>query len=53
LTSVSEKGEWLSDKIPYVDFDIDQNGNVRKAEEAEALFRLRRLSPCRGLGALY
>jgi hypothetical protein len=38
LTSVSEKGEWLSDKIPYVDFDIDQNGNVRKAEEAEALF---------------
>lgn len=38
LTSISEKGEWLSDKLPYVDFDIDQNGNVRKAEEAESLY---------------
>lgn len=37
-TSISEQGEWLSDKIPFIDFDIDQNGNVRKAEEAEALF---------------
>lgn len=38
LTSISEKGEWLSDKIPFVNFDIDQSGNVRKADEAEALF---------------
>jgi len=36
--TISEKGEWLSDKIPNVEFDIDQSGNVRKAEEAEALF---------------
>lgn len=38
FTSISDKGEWLSDKIPDVEFDIDQNGNVRKADEAEALF---------------
>jgi len=38
LTSISDRGEWLSDKIPFVEFDIDQNGNVRKADEAEALF---------------
>lgn len=37
-TSISEKGEWLSDKVPFISFDIDQNGNVRKAEEAESLF---------------
>lgn len=38
--TVSEKGEWLSDMIPNIEFDIDQSGNVRKAEEAEALFCL-------------
>lgn len=38
LTSISEQGEWLSDKVPFVSFDIDQNGNVRKAVEAESLF---------------
>jgi len=38
LTSISEKGEWLSDKLPSIGFDIDQNGNVRKASEAEALY---------------
>lgn len=37
-TSISDKGEWLSDKIPNINFDIDQSGNVRKADEAEALF---------------
>lgn len=37
-TSISEKGEWLSDKLPLITFDIDQNGNVRKADEAEALY---------------
>lgn len=37
-TSISEQGEWISDKIPPCNFDIDQNGNVRKADEAEALF---------------
>lgn len=37
-TSVSEQGEWISDKIPSVNFDIEQGGNVRKADEAEALF---------------
>ena len=38
--SISDKGNWLSDKIPLIDFDIDQSGNIRKASEAEALFCL-------------
>lgn len=38
FTSISEKGSWLSDYIPLIDFDISQNGNVRKADKAEALF---------------
>lgn len=38
--TISEKGEWLSDMIPTIEFDSDQAGNVRKAEEAEALFCL-------------
>lgn len=37
-SSISEKGAWLSDLIPTIEFDINQNGNVRKADEAEALF---------------
>lgn len=36
--SISESGEWLSEKLPPVNFDIEQSGNVRKADEAEALF---------------
>lgn len=36
--TISEKGEWLSDFLPEVAFDIDQSGNVRKAEEAEAIY---------------
>lgn len=42
--SISEKGEWLSDQIPNVEFDIDQSGNVRKADESEALFCLINIS---------
>lgn len=38
LTSISDQGDWLSDKLPSIGFDIDQNGNVRKASEAEALY---------------
>lgn len=37
-TSVSDKGQWLSEKLPSIGFDIDQSGNVRKADEAEALY---------------
>lgn len=37
-TSISERGDWLSQKLPEVGFDIDQNGNVRKADESEALY---------------
>lgn len=37
-TSVSDRGVWLSQKLPEVGFDIDQNGNVRKADESEALY---------------
>lgn len=37
-TTISEKGFWLSDKLPNINFDINQNGNVRRAEEAEALY---------------
>lgn len=38
--SITDSGEWLSDKIPPVPFDIEQSGNVRKAEEAESIFCL-------------
>lgn len=37
-TSITEKGEWLSSKLPSLTFDIDQSGNVRKADEAEAMY---------------
>lgn len=36
--SVSADGKWLSDKIPDVPYDIEQNGNLRKAEEAQAAY---------------
>ena len=36
--NVSDSGKWLSNQIPSPNFDIAQAGNVRKAEEAEALF---------------
>lgn len=38
--NLTESGDWLSDKIPPVPFDVEQSGNVRKADEAEALFCL-------------
>lgn len=38
LTTISDKGLWLSDMLPDIGFDIDQNGNVRKAGESEALY---------------
>lgn len=31
-------GMWLSDKILDISFDIEQNGNVRKADEAQAIY---------------
>lgn len=37
-TSITEKGEWLSNKLPPIVFDIDQSGNVRKADECEAMY---------------
>lgn len=36
--NIQSDGKWLSDKIPTVSFDIDQNGNIRRAEEAEAAY---------------
>lgn len=37
-TSIAEKGEWVSSKLPPIEFDIDQSGNVRKADESEAMY---------------
>lgn len=31
-------GKWLSNSVPPVPFDVDQNGNIRKGEEAEAAY---------------
>lgn len=36
--NVSENGKWLSDVLPPCPFDIEQGGNLRKAEEAEAAY---------------
>lgn len=36
--SIDVKGCWLSDSLPDINFDIDQSGNVRKADEVEALY---------------
>jgi len=36
-TSISETGDWLSDYLPFFEVDIDQGGNVRKADEIEAM----------------
>lgn len=40
FTSIDEKGIWLSEKLPDITFDIDQGGNVRMSDEAEALYCL-------------
>lgn len=37
-TSISDRGEWLSSKLPPLTLDIDQAGNVRKADEVEAAY---------------
>jgi len=37
-TSVSLDGEWLSQLLPSVSYDVDQGGNLRKAEEAECAY---------------
>lgn len=37
-TTVTEQGEWISQLLPNAEFDIFQNGNVRKAREAESLY---------------
>lgn len=36
--SITNDGEWLSDKIRSPCFDIGMNGNVRKSVEAEAFY---------------
>lgn len=37
-TSIDSEGSWLSDYLPEINFDIEQSGNVRKADEVEALY---------------
>lgn len=37
-TNISDDGRWLSDKLPSVPFDVEQAGNIRKAEEAESAY---------------
>lgn len=37
-TTISEKGEWLSDKLPPITFDISQDGNTRRAQEIESIY---------------
>lgn len=36
--NISENGKWLSDVLPPCPFDIEQGGNLRKAEEAESAY---------------
>ena len=36
--NIVDDGAWLSSKIPDVDFDVEQGGNLRKAEEAESAY---------------
>lgn len=38
--NISSDGKWLSDKISSIPFDIEQNGNVRKATEAQSAYCL-------------
>ena len=37
--SIADDERWLSSKLPDVPFDVEQGGNLRKAEEAEAAYR--------------
>lgn len=41
---LSESGTWLSDKLPIPSFDFDMGGNVRKASEMKACYKLACLS---------
>jgi hypothetical protein len=37
---MSKSADWLSTKLPPVEVDIDQAGNVRKGSEADAMYKL-------------
>ena len=39
-TSISHDGEWLSERLPDISFDINQDGNLRKSEEAQSAYCL-------------
>jgi uncharacterized protein YnzC (UPF0291/DUF896 family) len=36
--SIKADSDWLSSKLPSVEFDVDQEGDVKKAEEAQSLY---------------
>lgn len=38
--SVLYSAEWLEEKLPTPTFSFDQGGNIRKAEEAEAIYQV-------------
>lgn len=38
--SMQNDGKWLSDIIPDVSFDVEQDGNLRRAKEAESAYIL-------------
>lgn len=38
--NITADGRWLSDKIDAISFDIDQDGNLRKAGEAQSAYCL-------------
>lgn len=38
IVGITPEGEWLSNILPLPGFDLDQSGNVKKADEAEALY---------------
>lgn len=37
-SGITECKEWISDKLPLLNFDIDQGGNIRRAKEAESIY---------------
>lgn len=39
-TNITADGKWLSEKIDSVSFDIEQDGNLRKAQEAQSAYCL-------------
>lgn len=38
LVTISQKGEGLSDVLPDINFDVEQSGLIKNAEEAEAIY---------------